>query len=191
MMPCTRTPCPETLNQNKDQYTADWVEKRAAYVAGFSKAPTFSWKNLREDIVSSLRSMTEGHCSFCDSCPLGASGGEDIEHLKPKTTFPFEAYQWRNLYLCCSKCNGAKGDEYDDAVLTPDEAEFSFERYFFCEGTGRILPNPAASPEDRDRAERTIRLFKLDREGLTHSRRQAIQSPRDDFRFLQSSNASP
>ncbi len=70
------------------------------------------------------------------------------------------AVNWSNLYVACGHCNDFKLEKWDPMLIAPDEADFRFGRYFSFESdTGRIEPNPAASPGDMARAEATIGIF--------------------------------
>ena len=111
--------------------------------------------------------MTAGHCSFCDTFPLAdrANGEGPVEHFRPKyrPEFHLLAYEWKNLYYCCHQCQSNKGNQWDDLLLAPDDAGYEFHRYFaFDFTTGKILASPAASPDDRLRAEVTIQVYGLD-----------------------------
>jgi uncharacterized protein (TIGR02646 family) len=88
-----------------------------------------------------------------------------IEHFKPKSDPRFygEAYAWDNLYYSCDCCQSSKGERWDECLLRPDAADYSFERYFcFDYTTGQIKPNCLATAADQERAAVTIRLYGLD-----------------------------
>ncbi len=121
--------------------------------------------------------MTLGHCSFCDNFPLD-DGDNPIEHLRPKSdpNFYHLAYSWENLYFCCSTCNSYKQEQFNDAVIAPDEEGYESLNFFYFDTTnGSIAPNPAASPEDRERAKITIELFGLAQGNRNRLRRLEIQ----------------
>ncbi|MBK7937438.1 MAG: hypothetical protein IPJ82_10265 [Lewinellaceae bacterium] len=85
-------------------------------------------------------------------------------------------------------------EQFDDALLRPDEPDYSFERYFICNfSTGEIEVNPAASEIDQQRADVSIRLFGFNLEGQPFSRirewksfeKQVLDDLNDyAFRFL-------
>ncbi|MGL4398356.1 MAG: hypothetical protein ACRCXD_00685 [Luteolibacter sp.] len=112
-----------------------------------------------------LRDQTQEHCSYCDMTPICPPGTETIDHYRPKSGPAGRldlAYDWANLFYCCNYCQGKKLDQFEDALLKPDEVGYEFETYFQWEvATGRLMPNEVASPDDRYRAERTIEIFKL------------------------------
>ena len=92
---------------------------------------------------------------------------ETIEHFRPKSgphARPDLRLKWDNLFACCSGCQNAKRDQWDEALLKPDEPDYSFSRYFSCEfTTGKLVPKRRLPETDRIRAEITIRLYDLNR----------------------------
>jgi hypothetical protein len=80
---------------------------------------------------------------------------------------------WTNLFLTCTKCNSAKGEQWDEALLRPDEPGFSFERYFELRfDSWELHPATAATAEDQLRARKTIDVLDLNRSGALKSRRR-------------------
>ena len=167
MRKATRPAMPVVLVENAERWNQQWAALRAS-----NPSAKFQWYELegrsaRDWILDDLSNMTTGHCSFCDSYPLAdrSSGGGPVEHFRPKyrPEFHFLAYEWTNLYYCCHQCQSNKGDQWDDLLLAPDHAGYDFQRYFaFDFTTGEILASPAASTDDRLRAEVTIRVYGLD-----------------------------
>lgn len=64
-------------------------------------------KYRQDKVKKALEGMFEGKCAYCESKIVHVSWG-DIEHFRPKDTFPLLAVVWENLLLGCSICNGAK-----------------------------------------------------------------------------------
>lgn len=88
----------------------------------------------------------------------------------------FLAYVWHNLFLCCDVCQNAKGENYDKKLLKPDAIEYEFNRYFKIKAkTGEIVINPAASTEDKQRAQITIDIYDLNSEVRKSSRIKQLQ----------------
>ena len=50
-------------------------------------------------------------CAYCERELLDAP--KHIEHYRPKSTYYWLAYSWDNLFLCCGKCNSAKGKKFE------------------------------------------------------------------------------
>jgi uncharacterized protein (TIGR02646 family) len=142
---------------------------------------TFSWpdykgKSLREHLLPALRSMTQGHCAYCDHFELGVDGARaTIDHFRPKgdPRFWHLAYSWQNLFPCCDLCQGEKAERFSDDALAPDDTAYSFQRFFVVDlRTGELQPNPAANPLDQNRARATIAWLGLNRARLPESRRR-------------------
>lgn len=126
----------------------------------YKRIGVFRWKRYKE-LLKALKEMSRDHCSFCDGYPIGGTARQ-IEHFRPRETFPYLAFAWENLFYICSLCNIKKGKRFDRRLLKPDKFEYSFKRYFiFNYSTGIISPNPQCSDEDRERAKITIKLYGL------------------------------
>lgn len=48
-------------------------------------------------------------CAYCER-PLGDSG--DIDHFRPKSLYPWLAFEWVNLLYACKTCNQSKSDKF-------------------------------------------------------------------------------
>jgi uncharacterized protein (TIGR02646 family) len=156
-----------------------WGKEWEAKCAKTNKKPTFHWRRHKkkgyEDLLEVLSAMTQAHCSFCDSYSLGQDIPETIEHFKPKSLFPLEAYKWGNLFLCCGQCQ-KKGDKFDERLLKPDEDYYSFDKYFDIEtATGKLIPNRNAPFEDQERARITIKLYWLNHNGKYLARKRQLK----------------
>lgn len=65
-------------------------------------------KYKHEDIKETLaEQMFHGKCAYCEAKITHIDYG-DIEHFRPKDTFPLLAVEWENLLLACRVCNGAE-----------------------------------------------------------------------------------
>ena len=155
------------LNKRKriPKFLADNASRwNAAHVSRHGQGFAFRWSTLNGKpanrlLLPHLIAMTLNHCSYCDGFPLGETSRRTIDHFKPASKFPHLAYQWENLFICCDVCQ-QRLDAYDNLLLKPDAADYSFKRYFqFNPSTGRIVPNPQGTARDRECAKITIRLF--------------------------------
>ncbi len=170
-----RPDAPEWLKEKEDEWGADWAEKYKKT----NDTKKFTWRQNRgkgkKHLRKALLDMTENHCSFCDSYPMQRRIQATIEHFKPKTRFPLDAYKWENLFICCALCQ-EKGDKFDPRLLKPDEATYDFEKYFDIDWTtGDLLPNMDASAEDRERARITINLYRLNSNGKPGDRLEELE----------------
>lgn len=130
------------------------------------------WKNLgrsrRKVLLSKLRSMASGieRCMYCED-----SSGTDIDHFRPKSTYPDWAFQWENYLLACSHCNSnEKRNQFPllngglPALIDPTVIDPS-AHLIFSPTTGRY--------EARDGdiiAEKSIEVFGLNRQVCTQGR---------------------
>jgi uncharacterized protein (TIGR02646 family) len=175
-----RTNAPGWLNKK----WKEWGEAWAVKCAKTKNSPSFTWRRYQnrgyDDLVKELSAMTRNHCSFCDAYPMGRRIPHTIEHFKPKSKFPREAYKWENLFLCCGLCQ-EKGDQFDKRLLKPDVKSYSFDKYFDINWTtGELLPNRDASENDRKRAEITIKLYRLNDNGKPDDRLEELEKYNKD-----------
>ncbi len=128
------------------------------------------WENrkINQILFALLCHQTSDHCSFCDGYPMTDDmTSETIEHFRPKSgpySRPDLRLAWDNLFACCSGCQNAKRDTWDDALLKPDALDYEFHRYFSCEfTTGKLVPKRRLNEANRIRAEKTIKIYDLNR----------------------------
>ncbi|GAA1021406.1 HNH endonuclease [Acrocarpospora pleiomorpha] len=59
-------------------------------------------RGLKNEIQAILASMSSGleRCMYCED-----SQGTDIEHFRPKSSFPEHTFSWLNYLLACTRCN--------------------------------------------------------------------------------------
>jgi uncharacterized protein (TIGR02646 family) len=130
--------------------------------------PQWKTRKINHVLFALLCHQTADHCSFCDGYPMTDDmTSETIEHFRPKSgphARPDLRLTWDNLFACCSGCQNAKRDQWADALLKPDEPDYSFNRYFSCQfTTGKLVPKRRLPEADRIRAEKTIQLYDLNR----------------------------
>ncbi|HEX4418619.1 MAG TPA: HNH endonuclease [Kofleriaceae bacterium] len=176
-----RGPEPELLAREGAQIGRDYATRRRETPSHRFQWPRRDGQSLYEVVRAALAIMTQGRCSYCDGHPIDATGAETVDHFQPKS-YP-EFYElvctWSNLFLTCTACNHAKREQWDAALLRPDDPEFAFERYFeYRFDSGELRAAPTASPADRQRAERTIEVFDLNRAGTCESRKRMVREMR-------------
>ncbi|MCC6726926.1 MAG: TIGR02646 family protein [Saprospiraceae bacterium] len=170
-----RTQAPDFLAENAAAWGQEYAEKRRQ-----NPSYRFNWKSHKGQRVNQLiepllKAMTDHHCAYCDHFPSQTSD-DTIDHFGPKSDerFYLLAYEWTNLYSGCADCQKVKNEQYDEALLRPDSDDFSFERYFTYDyDHHKIEVRGDASPDDQYCAVTTIRIFGLNRKGLTDARRHA------------------
>lgn len=153
---------PDFLAAKWEEWGEQWEQRKAQ-----NPNAQFYWHeveraSVNQRLLPTLKAQTQDHCSFCDQYPVSPPGDDTIEHFKPKSVFPREAYFWGNLYYCCSYCQKQKRERYDPNLLRPDAEDYDFWRYFRCDYTnGTILINNRAPKHDQRRAQVTIDLYRL------------------------------
>lgn len=163
-----RPECPTWLQENHAKWTEAYCKRRASNPSAEFVWPQYQNAKINHELQQILGASTQEHCAYCDGgFPLGCASRATIDHFKPKEAFCSEAFAWANLYLACDCCQQQKSNNYDERLLRPDAANFSFAAYFqFNYQTGEIEPNLAADAEMQTQAQVSIDLF-----GLNHSPR--------------------
>lgn len=174
-----RLAAPSSLTEAAPEATRRFVERRAVDPSASFFWPQRDGASIYEEVRSIAGAQTDEHCSYCDGFPIGATGRSELDHFVPKEREPGLAYDWNNLYLACTACNGEKLSKWDPLLLRPDAVDYSFSRYF-CFDTlhGSLLPQPGASEHDQARARRTIEILGLNRNDLCRARRDRLRPRR-------------
>ena len=194
MKACTRPEAPDLIKRYGEEIGAEYASRKQADRKYRFQWPLREGQNLGRLIHDTLKeSMNEGHCAYCDGWPIDETSREEVDHFQPKGRPEFYRLvcNWNNLFLSCSACNNNKLEQWDEDLLRPDADDYDFMRYFEYEtATGKLKPNPAASADDRKRAEVTIRILGLCRDGACTGRRNALRNyqaarrnPDDDRRI--------
>ncbi len=126
------------------------------------------WRNVSGE----LRSAYNGICAYtCHWIPTDTGAGT-VEHFKPKSKHPQDAYEWDNYRLVCSMLNGRKGNHED--VLDP----FTIQDGWFVLDFPSLLVKPAPDLDDDLRAKviATRKRLKLnDDESCVEARLQWVR----------------
>ncbi len=157
-----RPAAPSVLQEHSERWNNQWKELKTNSPSAQFHWYAFEKRSARDWILKDLATMTQGHCAFCDRFTVEP---ESVEHFRPKSDprFLHLAYSWGNLYFCCGGCQNYKREQWDEGLLNPDADDYVFDRYFaFDFTTGALIPNPAASDANQQRADVTIRLYGLD-----------------------------
>ncbi len=156
MIKMQRTIAPSFFDNNWKKWTKKYIE---------TKKWNSSWHSKRGKIIKELKQMTNNHCAFCDVLlfPEADQDGQ-IEHFRPKSKFSCYAYAWGNLYPICERCNKIKSNKYNDLLLRPDAKNYDFFDWFRLNiFTFKLEPYKLGNPNWK-RAEKTIRIYKLNDE---------------------------
>ena len=68
-----------------------------------------------EEVKQQLIADHQGKCYLCERV---LTTDFQVEHLHSQEHFPEEKYDWHNLFLSCSYCNGKKSNFFDN-ILNP------------------------------------------------------------------------
>jgi uncharacterized protein (TIGR02646 family) len=175
-----RMPAPAFLLPHWEQWGIEWERRRNA-----NSGAAFHWHRItgepvNQKLLPQLKAQVQDHCSFCDNYPISPPSSDTIEHFRPKTKFPREAYQWENLYYCCNYCQQKKGEAFDDLLLRPDAPDYSFEQFFRWDYTrGTLEVNEQAPEQDQHRARVTIETYGLNDGHPLLRRRELSRRSRD------------
>jgi hypothetical protein len=158
-----RTQAPDFLAKNAAAWGQEYADRRKQ-----NPSYRFNWKSHKGQRVNQLiepllKAMTDHHCAYCDHFPAQVSD-DTIDHFGPKSDerFYLLVYEWTNLYSGCADCQKVKNED------------FSFDRYFTYDyDHHKIEVRGDANPADQYCADTTIRIFGLNRRGLTDARRHA------------------
>jgi hypothetical protein len=112
---------------------------------------------------------------------MWCSGSEaaQVDHLRPKTTFPKLALAWKNLLWACGICNNCKGERFpavaDGGPLLDPTVDDAWD-YFFIDEFGNLAACWRPDLDEPDpRALVTIKTLSLDREALQQSRQHRLR----------------
>lgn len=177
MRKLVRTPAPDVLVERGPRWAQAFCERRSRDPAAVFRWATHEGRPVNQLLIEPLRRLTDAHCSYCDGYPVSTTSPETIDHFRPKSTFCALSYSWDNLFYACGSCQGAKGEQFDDDLLKPDDVEYEFDRYLQVNyRTGRLEPSATSSSADQARAAVTIQTFALNRADRCEARLRAVRA---------------
>lgn len=167
----TRTTIPRSLQRNADKWTRELLLQLNIYKTVDSIPHKYTEKYRKVDIKEALCDMYNKRCCYCEG-KIGAQSYEHIEHLKPKSLFPQECYEWNNLHWVCEICNsGNKNDKWDRQNPILDPTNDVIENFIDIDlATGEII-----AKHNNARADVTIEHAGLNRKKLVDERKAVIK----------------
>ena len=152
-----RGPEPDGVAGYARQFTTGWVDY---FRNGIGGRPTDSyWREFR----AALGNRSGNICWYCErQCKTEASGrAATVDHFKPLSRFPEQAYEWHNWIFSCRRCNGDyKGNKWPAAGYVDPSATAESERpeqYFDYDMlTGELIPHPDLNSDGKRKAAGTI-----------------------------------
>lgn len=114
------------------------------------------YQDASEDLTNKLGFM----CSYCE---MDISNNPAVEHVQPKSKNKKLINEWSNFLLSCTYCNSAKKDHNDNrkGYYFPDEYNTAY--IFKWSKENVVEPNLSLSELEKQVAENTIDLVKLNR----------------------------
>lgn len=145
--------------------------------------PAADWKAARQTkkmgkVLAILHGMTgpRQRCMYCLD-----SHGSDIEHFRPKASYPKRMYQWNNMLLCCVHCGRLKSDKFPmsgrSALLVDPTKENPWDSLDFDPKTGNICARFDVQLNAWSaKGEKTVEVLHLDkREALSAGYLQTLR----------------
>lgn len=152
---------PENFNQNVRMKGKQWINNHP----GNREYPAF-WT----EFLSDLARQNQRVCCYYGIYLEPNSGGETIDHFKPKSKYQDFIYEWDNYRYCCLGANRKKHiyeDVIDPAKLPLEIGKHTFEIDF---SDGSIRANPALSKPYIQMVNTTIERLELNDVSLRDSR---------------------
>lgn len=112
---------PTILNNKAGKWTDELMVAVEKYRHTGEKVPSKLQEHYKKpeikDALKRMYSDRDGNnfCCYCES-EIDVVDYPHIEHKMPKDPdlFPEQTYEWDNLHLACSQCNGNKGNKWDE-----------------------------------------------------------------------------
>jgi len=125
---------PVALKPEPAEFRTKVARRGAAWLSKEQPAPPVKsslWKNHEHwrDGLDLLAEAYENVCAYSARFIDPMTGARTVDHVQPKSLYPFEAYSWSNLRLACLKMNRRK-DDFEDVIdpctLTQDIFTLNF-----------------------------------------------------------------
>lgn len=141
---------------------SDFVEKvenpGKKFLAEYPQPEKFRkyWRRIERELYEAY----SGICAYSCTWIPRVTGARTVEHFKPMSKYPDEAYNWDNYRLVCSRLNGRKKDFED--VLDP----FTLQDGWFVIDFPSLMIFPAdhLSKEEVRQVEETVKRLQLDKD---------------------------
>jgi hypothetical protein len=157
---CSASRVLEMLQSAIDKESSYEAKVRAADLHWASKTSTSAKAATFRAVRATLSRMCIGsvRCSYCED-----SAADEIEHIRPKSIFPSDAFKWKNYLYACGPCNSPKGNRF--AVLSEgDVVEIARKR-----GEPVVPPPLGLDVLINPRKDDPLHFLELDLGGVTPS----------------------
>lgn len=149
--------------------------------------PADNWQTLsdqdKDSIWEHLDRMQYGLCAYCErEIPAVNRHRRHIEHFKPRSKYPKDAFEWVNLFGACNDDNfcarfkdSPKCPSYATEDLIKPDADSPREFLTFL-SNGEVIPKKQISTDHQKRAQQTIDVLQLNHHTLIARRRRVYES---------------
>lgn len=147
-------------------------------------------------VVQALAKLsgTGERCMYCSG-----SESSDVEHYRPKSTFPDKAMTWENYLWICTPCNRSKSNQFpflpDGSPALINPLDQNVWAYFYIDEFGNLSKRWDAKRDDFfPEGTETEKVIGLDRQALQESRRTRMDDLKekvtDAMKLLKSGDLS-
>lgn len=152
MIPVKVQPRPETFAQKVEGPGQRFLAKNPHPQGSEWKHHDY-WKRAEKELYKAY----SGICAYSCTWISRVTGGKTIEHFKPKSKYPQDAYKWENYRLVCLLLNARKGDFED--VLDPFTL---LDGWFVIDFPSlMIFPGDHLSPTEAEQVNQTVKRLRL------------------------------
>ncbi|WP_353570628.1 retron system putative HNH endonuclease [Candidatus Albibeggiatoa sp. nov. BB20] len=163
MIKITRTPEPDILKQNKQQWTqtlVDLIDEHGSYANIPNNEKNNAIQHYRhEEIKQDIQAFSYDKCVYCES-KISHVASSHIEHFYPKSLYPQGTFDWENLFLACPSCNQSKGNFDTKQNLIVNPAKDNPEDFFIYRD---LMLEPIPDSPDKQKSQQTITACDLNR----------------------------
>ncbi len=168
MIKLTKLPEPTVLVTNKVRWTQEYKAAKEAKAANLEE---LKMRYRHPEIKEQILRETHEKCAYCESKIRHTYPG-DIEHIKPKTDFADDIFEWENLTLGCGECNRRKLANYDEEIGILNPYQTDPTQHLYALGS-LIFPRPGD-----DIGKLAYELFELNRVPLVERRTDRLDKLR-------------
>ncbi len=160
---------------------------------GTAIPPQLKNRYRKQSVLDALKQMysdPEGNalCCYCES-EIEIVAYPHIEHRQPKdpNCFPEKTFTWRNLHLGCPKCNGHKGNKWNDDYPILDAAVDNVKEHLGYESK----PNGVYRLTKSERGITTEQHADLNRGHLIKARQKILLSILKTIELIKENEGDP
>ena len=154
---------PESLRKNATRWRQELCALLSSYEQDQDRINKCRNRYKKDDIKAALKEMYGGLCCYCEGSIDMVAFGE-IEHRRPKHSFPAYTFEWDNLHWACPRCNRKKGNKWNEQYPILDSVSDTISEHLGYELNGEIRWDIS------HRGKTTIEHTDLNRQALREAR---------------------